>query len=76
MGVGPADAGDVGDGEAVAYEEARGGLFELRLEDGVEAAGLVGVAVDAVLDLLRRVACSRQKCPSTPIPRNPRGTHA
>lgn len=58
MGVGPPDAGNVGDGEAVADEEARGGLLEVGFEDGVEAAGLVDVAVDAVLDLLRGVACS------------------
>lgn len=61
VGPRPADDGDVGDGEAVADEEARGGLFELRLEDGVETAGLVGVAVDAVLNPFGRVACSCQR---------------
>ena len=52
MGVGPANDGNVGDGEAIADDEARGGLLKVGLEGAVEAASLVGVAVDAVLDLL------------------------
>ena len=57
MGVGPADNRNVGNGEAVADKEARGGLFEVVLQHAVEAARLVGVAVDPVLDLLGGVSC-------------------
>lgn len=52
----PSPGSNVGNGEAVADEEARRGLCELRLHDGVEAASLVDVAVDAVLDLFRRIS--------------------
>lgn len=57
MRVGPADADDVGDSEAVADEEARGALLEVGLHDAVEAARLVYVTVDAVRDLLGRITC-------------------
>lgn len=66
MRVGPADADDVGNGEAVADEEAPALLLEVRLHDAVEAARLVYVAVDAVLDLLGRVTCDCQKLQSNP----------
>ena len=52
MGVGPANDGDVGDGEAVADDEAGGGLLKMGLEGAVETASLVRVTVDAVFDLL------------------------
>jgi hypothetical protein len=52
----PAPGGNVGNRHAVADEVARGGLGQLRVQDGVQAARLVGVAVDAVLDLFRGVS--------------------
>jgi hypothetical protein len=56
-GSNPAPAGNVGDGQPVADEVARLGLAQLRVHDAVQAARLVLVPVDAVLDLLGRVSC-------------------
>lgn len=44
--------GDVGDGALVAYEVGGLGVAEVFVEDAVEAAGFVLVAVYAVLDWL------------------------
>lgn len=52
----PAPGGNVGNGETIADNEARCALREVGIQDSVEAAGLVDVTVDAVLDLLRRIA--------------------
>jgi hypothetical protein len=52
----PAPAGDVGNGALVADEEAGGLLGEVGVHCAVETAGLVEVAVDAVLDLFGGVA--------------------
>lgn len=52
----PSPGGNVGNGNAVADKEAGGGLGQLVVQDGVEAARLVGVAVDAILDLLRGIS--------------------
>jgi hypothetical protein len=52
----PAPARDVGNGAPVPDEVARCRLAELGVHDTVQAAGLVLVSVDAVLDLFRRVS--------------------
>ena len=56
MGFDPTPGDNVGDGEAVADEEAGGGPSELGLEDAIEATGLVTVTVDTVLDALWSIA--------------------
>lgn len=56
MGGDPAPAGNVGDGDSVTDEEARGRLGEVGVHGAVQAAGLVDVAVDAVLDRLRGIS--------------------
>jgi hypothetical protein len=52
----PAPAGNVGNGDAVADEEARGRRGQLLVQGAVQAARLVDVAVDTVLNLLRGVS--------------------
>lgn len=52
----PAPVRDVGDGDVVADQVAGLRLGEVRVKDGVEAAGFVDVAVYAVFDGLGRVA--------------------
>lgn len=52
----PAPARDVGNGAAVADQVARRRLGQMGVHDAVQAARLVLVAVDAVLDLFRGVA--------------------
>lgn len=54
----PAPAGNVGNGQLVADEEARRGLCQLGLHGAVQAAGFIDVAVDAVLDLFGGVSWS------------------
>lgn len=53
----PAPDGNVGNGDAVADNVARGGLGQVRVKSAVETTGLVDVAVNSVLDLLRCVSC-------------------
>jgi hypothetical protein len=52
----PSPGSNISNSQAVADEEARRGLCELALQDGVEAASLVDVAVDAVLDLFGSIS--------------------
>lgn len=56
----PAPDGNVSDGNFVADDVAGFCLGEMSVEGAVETTGLVGVAVDAVLNLLRSVACTCQ----------------
>lgn len=53
----PAPDGNVRDGDFVANDVAGFCLGEMSVEGAVETTGLVSVAVDAVLNLLRSVAC-------------------
>lgn len=52
----PTPDGDVGNGHLVADNVAGFLLGEMSVESAVETTGLVGVAVDTVLNLLRSVA--------------------
>lgn len=52
----PAPDGDVGNGHLAANDIAGWLLGEVSVESAVQTTGLVGVAVDAVLNLLGSVA--------------------
>lgn len=52
----PSPGRNISYSQAITDKEARRRLCQLRLHDGVEAASLVDVAVDAVLDLFRRIS--------------------
>ena len=52
----PAPDGHVGNGDTVADDESRGRLLKMSVQDAVQTARLVDVAVDAVLNLLRGVS--------------------
>ena len=54
--VDPTPAGNIGDRDPVPDDEAMRGFLEVRVQDPVEAARLVLVSVDSVLDLLRCVS--------------------
>lgn len=61
MSSNPPPARDVGNGNAVADEIARWRLCQVRVHCAVQAACLVFVAVDAVLDLLGRISWRRNQ---------------
>lgn len=48
----PAPNGNVGNGQSVTDDEARGALLKVRVQSAVQTTGLVAVAVNTVLDLL------------------------
>ena len=53
----PAPTSYVGNSEMVTNKEAMGRLGQLTFHSPIEATGLFVVAIDGVLDLLRRVFC-------------------
>lgn len=54
----PSPAGQISDSQLVTNQECLG-LRQLRFHDAVQPAGLVSVSVDAVLNLLGRIALRR-----------------
>ena len=51
----PAPARDISNGASVSDQIPRGRRLQALLHHAIEAAGLVLVSIDAVLDLLRRI---------------------